>query len=300
MKSKLFALTALLMVMAEPAPAADIVDMALVGTWKLEWQHAGLFWAIRSDGVYRMHGPGAAARQLGKIEAKQGRFSMKAPFWMDSGPYKLSNADTLVITGQLGPGTWKRVWTPTKTGSKEPAGPGACGLLAADEVAQVLRAPVTGGQDPRAGEGGCMFRSQLGSLDRVSIGIRQNTPGFFQNNRRSKGESIVDVSGVGDQAYAELVAGDNLGRLQFLRRDLWVTIEAGLNPQATMDDLPYLVELSRAADRRLGGFSLPGPSDSARKRMEAFEKAKAGGWKGRLPAGKSIPPQKGPKPFKGW
>jgi hypothetical protein len=67
-----------------------------------------------------------------------------------------------------------------------------------------------------------------------------------------------------------------------------------------MDDLPYLVELARAADQRLGGFVLPGPDEATRKRMEEFEKAKVSGWKGRLPAGQSIPPQKGPAPFKGW
>jgi hypothetical protein len=301
MTSTLFALAALLMVAAEPALAGDGIDPALVGTWKLEWQRADFFWAIRPDGVYRMHGPGAPARQLGKIEAKQGRFSMKSMVWADAGTYKLSNADTLVITGQLGPGTWKRVWTPTRTGSQEPAGPGACGLVTADEVAQMLRAPVTGGPDRRAGEGGCIFRSQLGGLDQVSIEVRQNNGAFFQNNRQSKGESIANVTGVGDQAYVEGARGAvPLGPLQFLRRDLWVTIGVGLHPQSTMDDLPYLVELARAADRRLGGFALPGPDEATRKRMEEFEKARAGGWKGRLPAGQSMPPQKGPAPFKGW
>ena len=160
MKAILVALAMLLSAGLEVALAADVIDPALVATWKLEWQRADLFWAIRSDGVYRLHGPGATARQLGKIEAKQGRFSMKAPLWADSGTYKLSNADTLVITGKLGPGTWQRVWTPTKTGAKEPAGPGACGLLAADEVAQVLRAPVTSGPDPgRVRAGACSGHS---------------------------------------------------------------------------------------------------------------------------------------------
>jgi hypothetical protein len=299
MKSTRFALAVLLMVATGTVLATNALDPALVGTWKLAWQGSDIFWAIRSDGVYRLHGPGAQARQLGRIEASQGRFAMKSLFWNDAGPYKLSNSDTLVITGQLGPGTWKRIWTPTKTDSQAPAGPGACGLLTADEVAQVLRAPVTGGPDPRAGEGGCMFRSQPGSLDQVSISVRQNPGGFFQNNRKSKGENIVDVPGVGDQAYVERSGGDHLGSLQFLRRDLWVTINVGLNPQTTMDDLPYLAELARAADRRLGGFALPGPSEATRKRMEEFEKARAGGWKGRLPAGQSMPPQKGPKPSDG-
>lgn len=62
----------------------------------------------------------------------------------------------------------------------------------------------------------------------------------------------------------------------------------------------WKLDWQRAVDRRLGGLALPGPSNAAQKRMEELEKAKANGWKGRLPAGQSIPPQKGPKPFKGW
>ena len=74
MKSTLFVLIALLMVATETVPAANAIDPALVGTWKLEWQGADIFWAIRSDGVYRLHGPGAKARQLGRIEATRGDF----------------------------------------------------------------------------------------------------------------------------------------------------------------------------------------------------------------------------------
>jgi hypothetical protein len=115
MKSTRFALAVLFVIMATGTVlAANAIDAALVGTWKLAWQGSDIFWAIRSDGVYRLHGPGAPARQLGRIEASQGRFSMKSPFWNDAGPYQLSNPDTLVITGQLGPGTWKRIWTPTR------------------------------------------------------------------------------------------------------------------------------------------------------------------------------------------
>lgn len=221
---------------------------------------------------------------------------MKSLLWADSGTYSLSNDDTLVITGQLGPGTWKRVWKPTKTDSKAPAGPGACGLLTDDEVAQALRAPVTGGPDPRAGEGGCIFRSQLGSFDQVSINVHQNIA-HFHNIRKSGGRIIVDIPGVGDQAYAQGALGTGtLGELEFLKRGLVVRIGVGLHPEATMDDLPYLVELARAADRRMGGFSLPDPTDAQQKRIEAFEKAKAGGWK----PGTNRPPQKGPKPFEGW
>jgi hypothetical protein len=40
-------------------PAADVVEPALVGTWTLQWPRADFFWAVRPDGLYRMHGPGA-------------------------------------------------------------------------------------------------------------------------------------------------------------------------------------------------------------------------------------------------
>jgi hypothetical protein len=295
MKSKLFAVMALLVFGPADMPAADVVDPALVGTWKLEWPRGDFFWAIRSDGVYRMHGPGAPSRQMGKLEAGQGRFSMKTAFWADSGVYKLSNPNTLVIAGQLGPGTWTQVWTPAKTGSQQPAGPDACGLLTADEVAHVLRGPVTAAPDPHAREreSACRFESQLSSLDNVMISVRPNTDrAHFQNMRKSQGTTVVPVPDVGDEAFAKRSGGDSLAAIEFYRRDKAVNIVATLTPQATMDDLTYLADLARAVDRRLAGFTLPGPSEQTQKRLEEFEKAKAGGWKGRLPAGQTIPPGK--------
>lgn len=38
--------------------------------------------------------------------------------WMDSGTYRV-NGSTLSITGNLGPGTWKRIWAPGQESSIE-------------------------------------------------------------------------------------------------------------------------------------------------------------------------------------
>jgi hypothetical protein len=77
-------------------------------------------------------------------------------------------------------------------------------------------------------------------------------------------------------------------------------IRVSLTPGASKEDQPYLADLARAAGPRLGNVSPPAPTDAQLKRQQAEEKARAEGWKGRMPAGQSIPPQKGPKPFKGW
>jgi hypothetical protein len=244
---------ALLVSVSYAAPATDTVETQLVGTWKLDWPRPNLYWAVRADGVYRMHGPGAAPRQLGKLSATLGRFSMASAVWVDSGTYRLSG-DTLVITGKLGPGTWRRIWVPAKSGaSQDFIRAGACALVSRDEAARILSAPVTGGPDPRAGQGGCVFHSQLSDLDALEIGMRRNAGGFFQNHRKGLGARVIDVPGVGNQAYADVEAGT----LQFLRGDAWITIGARLQPSATLDDLPYLAELARAADRRLPGVVLP-------------------------------------------
>ena len=297
MKSMLLALTALTLLATVPASAADVVEPALVGTWKLQWPRADFFWAVRPDGIYRMHGPGAT-RQLGKMEAKQGRFSMKSPIWTDAGTYTIGTADTLVITGQLGPGTWKRVWSPANRGSQQPPGSGTCVLLTEDEVAQVLRAPVSGGPDPKS-PGGCVYQSQLGQFDRVHIPLPGSVdPASWLRNKAIPRPHVVDIPDVADGAYAEYQTDHAV--VHMLKGTSAFKVRVSLIPAASKEDQPYLAGLARAAGRRLASFSPPGPTDAQLKRLQAEEKAKAEGWKGRLPAGQSIPPQKGPKPFKGW
>jgi hypothetical protein len=246
------ALAALALTLAGAAPAAGPIDPALVGTWKLEWPRPDLYWAVRTDGIYRIHGPGATPRQVGRLEARQGRFTMRSLVWIDEGTYQLVEPGTWRVTGRLGPGTWTRVWAPGQSaGAVQPAPAGACRLVTAEEVARVLWAPATGGPDPRAGEGGCLFRSLLGGLDQLSISLRINQGRFYQNTRKTKQARIVDVPGIGDQAYAEPDGAGGPLALHVLRHATWVSVRLTLHPPATTEDLPSLVELVRALAQRL-------------------------------------------------
>jgi hypothetical protein len=259
--------TALLFIASAIAPvaiAADAVDRALVGTWKLEWPGSALYWVVRADGVYRMHGPGANPRQLGRLDAQGGRFSMASAVWMDSGTYRASGS-TLSITGKLGPGTWKRVWAPGQE-SATPGGPGACALVSPDDIARMLGGPATGGPDKRAGDNGCLFRSTLDNLDSVRIMVSSNQGQFFQNRRKTMTTAAIDVPGIGDQAYAKAGGIDSIDELAILRGDTWVTVSASLTPAMTRADLTALTTLARAIDRRLPGFSLPPPQLTEQQR----------------------------------
>jgi hypothetical protein len=255
---------------APAALAAGPVDRGLVGTWKLEWPGSALYWAVRPDGVYRMHGPGANPRQLGRLDAQGGKFSMASAVWMDSGSYRV-NGNSLSITGKLGPGTWKRVWAPGQGATV--SGPGSCSLVSADDVAQILGAPASGGPDARAGDNGCLFRSTLSNLDSLTIRVRRNQGQFFQNVRKGATTSAIDVPGVGDQAWAKAGGIDSIDELAILRGDTWVSISASLQPGLTRADLPALTTLARAIDKRMSGFSLPAPglTDKQRAMIEKLE-----------------------------
>jgi hypothetical protein len=240
-------------VVATPAIAA--VDTALVGTWKLDWPGGDMFWVVRPDGFYRLHGSGVPSRQFGKIEAANGRWSIQTVGWTDEGTYRLGDPATWIATGKIGTGTWKRVWAPSEADadSTPSSAIGACRLVTNGAVARVLYASVSGGPDPRVPDGGCMFRSNLSSLDDLSIRMRQNAGAFFQNLRRSNQSErgFVDVPGVGDQAYAQVPPSGGTIELQFLKGGAWVTIRMRLQPDARMEDLALLIELARAAAGRL-------------------------------------------------
>lgn len=254
------------------ARAAEAVDRALVGTWQLEWPRPALYLAVRTDGVYRMHGPGAMPRQLGRLEAQGGRFSMSSAVWVDSGSYRVSG-NKLVITGKLGPGTWRRVWSPGGAGNTAPSGPGACSLVSPADAAEMLRAPATGAPDVRAGDNGCRFRSGLSDLDSLTIRVRRNPGQFFQNLRKSATTSAIDVPGVGDQAWMKDGGAGSIREITFLRGDTWVSIAVSLQPELSRDDMPALATLARAVDRRLSGFSLPPEqlTDAERARLRKIE-----------------------------
>lgn len=235
----------LLILALAAAPADGAIDPALVGTWKLEYPGGAIFWVVRPDGTYRVHGPGAQPRQFGRMEGSKGRWSVKADMWADQGTYRLADPATWIVTGKLGTGTWKQVWKPATGSPKALSGTGACRLATPAEIARVLYSPAAGQEDSQ----GCRYRAIFSGIDEVSVATRQNVGEFFQNNRKSR-RSAMDVPGVGDQAFTEMSAGNAL-TLQFLKGDTWVTLVLRLQPSAMIEDLPYLTELGRAVASRL-------------------------------------------------
>lgn len=249
MRIRLTVLLAMSLLVANYAAAEPAIDAALVGTWKLEWPRPDLFWTVRPDGVYRMHGPGANPRQLGRLDAKQGRFSMKSLTWMDSGTYRLSGPDALVITGQLGPGTWKRVWSPGMKGPDKPPGPGSCRLLTESDVARFLGAPVTATLDTR-GNPTCVYKSMLSPSDSVSVSAFPSRRQAWFNTRKMPNPRMTTVPGVGEDTYVEYAGAGGL-ELNILNGPDQFRVRFKLTPDTSAEDVPAALELARAAGRHL-------------------------------------------------
>ncbi len=225
------------------------IDPALIGTWQLEG--TGVLWVVRPDGVYRLHGTGVPSRQVGRMKADGSRWSVKAVQWFDQGTYRLSDPTTWVVTGQMGTGTWRRAWSPADTGTGSRTESPVCQLATPDEVARVLYAPAAGQSDARSGPAGCTFKSLLSSLDEVTISVRQNRGSFYQNERKGHIDRVIDIPGLGDDAYSATDRYGSAISLDFLRGEVWVKMGLLLHPDATVDDLPLLIELARAVARRL-------------------------------------------------
>jgi hypothetical protein len=70
-------------------------------------------WEIHKDGTYNFHaeGPGAAPAHSGTFAASNGHYVLNSTTiaWNDKGTYELTDSATLVATGKLGTGTWRRV-----------------------------------------------------------------------------------------------------------------------------------------------------------------------------------------------
>ena len=228
--------------------AAASIDSALVGTWKLDGVTGTTYWAVRADGVYRLHGPSVSAPQVGRIEAAAGRWSIASPIWKDQGTYAVPSPGRWSVTGQLGTGTWVRVWKPGDAGTSTGAGP--CALVTPAEVALALSASANGQIDPRVRDGGCLFRSTLSPIDTLSIALRADAGGFFRNHRIGIGAKAIDVPIPGTSAYAELLASGEL-QMSLLKNAKWVTIGLHVRPGATVDDVPPLASLARAIAGRL-------------------------------------------------
>jgi hypothetical protein len=93
------------------------VDDGLVGTWEVVTPtpagNARWVWEIFKNGTYRFHaeGPGAVQAHSGTFAAANGHYVLNSTTtaWNDAGTYQLTDSDTMVAAGRLGPGTWHRV-----------------------------------------------------------------------------------------------------------------------------------------------------------------------------------------------
>jgi Caspase domain len=106
---------------AEPIrmPPAIAVDPAGVGTWETAVPNnrgvARWIWEIRPGGTYRFRseGPGAVNSHEGTITLSDGHWTLRSTRglagWKDGGPYEFRDPNTLIMTGRLGMGIWRRV-----------------------------------------------------------------------------------------------------------------------------------------------------------------------------------------------
>jgi hypothetical protein len=87
---------------------AATVDARAVGTWELLRNPGVWVWRIAANGTYEFHseaGDGAAP-QAGTVSASNGKWSNG---WTDGGTYTFQAPNTLLATGKLGTGAWRRV-----------------------------------------------------------------------------------------------------------------------------------------------------------------------------------------------
>jgi hypothetical protein len=99
-------------------PPTISIDQAAVGTWEMFVPNnrgtAHWVWEIEPSGIYRFYstGPGAAPAHDGTVSVADGKWSLHAlrglPGYTDGGSYEMKDPDTLVMTGKLGTGVWRR------------------------------------------------------------------------------------------------------------------------------------------------------------------------------------------------
>jgi Flp pilus assembly protein TadD len=123
------------------------VDPALAGTWRAALALGQASWKVTfrvmPSGSYRstIEGPGDSPDETGMFRARGGRWSVQADSGRtDQGTYQYDGKDTLVLTGQAGPVTWKRVASAAPAVANSPAGPTGGAAPAAAQAAPVQSA----------------------------------------------------------------------------------------------------------------------------------------------------------------
>jgi TPR repeat protein len=92
-----------------PIPLA--IDADTVGTWEIQANGGRWILEIDADGTYKFHSEAAdgVAPHAGTFSANEGRWSLQATNgYSDGGSYTFQPPDSLVMSGRLGTGTWRR------------------------------------------------------------------------------------------------------------------------------------------------------------------------------------------------
>jgi hypothetical protein len=88
------------------------VDPALVGTWIMIRNPGQWVWRVAGNGTYEFHSeaPDNTPSNNGTLTANGGHYTLRAisMTWEDVGTYVVQSAGTILATGKLGTGTWKR------------------------------------------------------------------------------------------------------------------------------------------------------------------------------------------------
>jgi hypothetical protein len=94
------------------------VDPRIVGTWELMTPGRWV-WTIKCNGTYQFHSEAmdGAPSHTGTLSIYDGRWSLNATSgytpWTDGGTYTFQPPDTLIATGRLGTGIWRRTTSET-------------------------------------------------------------------------------------------------------------------------------------------------------------------------------------------
>jgi hypothetical protein len=96
---------------ASSKPAATI-DPRTIGAWELSLNPGRWIWEIAPNGTYEFHSesPDKAPSHAGTFSANDGRWSLHSTEgYSDSGTYKFAASGSMLSTGRLGTGAWRRI-----------------------------------------------------------------------------------------------------------------------------------------------------------------------------------------------
>ena len=235
---------------AQPADLPTDGLAAMQGTWKQVGQDT-LYWTIRADGAFRVHGVFMGRPYRGKMQALGGsRFKVVTTDGSDEITATLKGNE-LHTDGRLGQATWLPLWRPTSPSVMRDGDKGACDALPVREVASVLSATLEAPRGKAMKNGraleGCKYRSSLSRNDRVEL-ILVGGP-FTFNQARDRARNKLPLTGLAYDGFAELENG--ILTAHVLRGEVHLRVVLRLEPGATADDLALINRLAKLAAQRL-------------------------------------------------